>query len=89
VISGSSIPFFNTLKLEKHPDKTFIGRIEKGFDFLGYRFSPQGLGLARKTVENFLARATRLYQQEQEAPEGPSSLGLYVRCWMRWADRRL
>lgn len=27
------------LKLEKHPDKTFIGRIEKGFDFLGYHFS--------------------------------------------------
>jgi hypothetical protein len=23
--------------LEKHPDKTFIGWIERGFDFLGYR----------------------------------------------------
>ena len=21
-----------------HPDKTFIGRIDKGFDFLGYHF---------------------------------------------------
>lgn len=29
---------FNLLKIEKHPDKTFIGRIDKGFDFLGYRF---------------------------------------------------
>ncbi len=28
------------LGLEKHPDKTFIGRIEKGFDFLGYHFGP-------------------------------------------------
>ena len=26
------------LRLEKHPDKTFIGRIGRGFDFLGYRF---------------------------------------------------
>ncbi len=26
------------LKLEKHPDKTFIGRISRGFDFLGYNF---------------------------------------------------
>ncbi len=34
------------LKLEKHPDKTFIGRIEKGFDFLGYHFSPEGLSMA-------------------------------------------
>jgi RNA-directed DNA polymerase len=23
-----------SLRLEKHPDKTFIGRIERGFDFL-------------------------------------------------------
>ena len=23
------------LPLQKHPDKTFIGRVEKGFDFLG------------------------------------------------------
>jgi hypothetical protein len=35
---------FSELRLEKHPDKTFIGRIEKGFDFLGYHFSPEGLG---------------------------------------------
>ena len=33
----------NALKLEKHPDKTFIGRIDKGFGFLGYHVSPQGL----------------------------------------------
>ncbi len=31
------------LGLEKHPDKTFIGRIERGFDFLGYHFGPEGL----------------------------------------------
>jgi len=34
-------PFLATNRLtpllEKHPDKTFIGRIERGFDFLGYR----------------------------------------------------
>ena len=28
------------LKLEKHPDKTFIGWITKGFDFLGYMWRP-------------------------------------------------
>ena len=26
------------LRLEKRPDKTFIGKIEKGFDFIGCRF---------------------------------------------------
>ena len=33
----------DALQLEKHPGKTFIGRIEKGFDFLGYRFTPRSL----------------------------------------------
>ncbi len=46
-----------SLGLEMHPDKTVIGRIEKGFDFLGCRFGPNGLTVARKTVENFVARA--------------------------------
>ena len=31
-------------------DKTFIGWIEKGFDFLGYHFGPDGLSVAKKTV---------------------------------------
>ena len=30
------------LSLEKHPDKTFIGRIERGFDFLGDHLLRQG-----------------------------------------------
>ena len=35
----------SSLELEKHPEKTFIGRIEKGFDFLGYHFSRAELSL--------------------------------------------
>jgi hypothetical protein len=27
----------SSLRLENHPGKTFIGKIERGFDFLGYR----------------------------------------------------
>jgi RNA-directed DNA polymerase len=46
----------NELKLGKHPDKTFIGRIERGFDFLGYYFTPGGLSLAPHTTERFKAR---------------------------------
>jgi Reverse transcriptase (RNA-dependent DNA polymerase) len=30
------------LHVEQHPDKTFIGRISRGFDFLGYAFQPRG-----------------------------------------------
>jgi hypothetical protein len=34
---------FVEARLEKHPEKAFIGRTERGFDFLGYHFSPKGL----------------------------------------------
>jgi RNA-directed DNA polymerase len=77
---------FDELKLEKHPEKTVIGRIEKGFDFLGYHISPEGLSLAKKTVKNFLERATRLYEQEPEGGVYSPRLGLYVNRWCRWVD---
>jgi len=77
---------FDELKLEKHPDKTTIGRVEKGFDFLGYHISPEGLSLAKKTVENFIGRAARLYEQEPREPYDSSRLGLYVGRWVRWLD---
>lgn len=32
-----------TLKLTVHPDKRYIDKTEKGFEFLGYRFTPQKL----------------------------------------------
>jgi hypothetical protein len=40
--------------------RTFIGRIERGFDFPGYHFSPEGLTAARETLKRFVSRATRL-----------------------------
>jgi hypothetical protein len=41
-----------SLGLTKHPDKTFIGRVERGFDFLGYRFGRDGsIALATATLE--------------------------------------
>ncbi|MCP4109361.1 MAG: hypothetical protein GY749_28200 [Desulfobacteraceae bacterium] len=52
------------LKPDKHPDKTFIGRISRGFDFPGYQFSSGGLvGVDAKTVERFAERVSRLYEQ--------------------------
>ena len=45
------------LKFKLAFDKTFIGRITRGFDFLGYRFSSQGIiGLAQKTLSNLKER---------------------------------
>jgi RNA-directed DNA polymerase len=72
----------NELKLEKHPDKTFIGRIERGFGFLGYRFSRRGLSIAPQTTERFKVRMARLYEQGADELR----LGLYARRWWRWAN---
>jgi len=44
---------FAALGLDKHPDKTFIGRVAKGFDFLGYHFGPKGLMVAKQTLQRF------------------------------------
>ncbi len=50
------------LKLEKHPDKTFIGKIEKGFDFLGYHFSKKALTIARIMWQKHALRIIQLYE---------------------------
>ena len=76
---------FDALGLEKHPDKTFIGRAKRGFDFLGYHLAPGRLTLAQATVERFLERAYQLYEQEREKPEGFPRLGAYTKRWMRWS----
>src|SRR5207245_7585479 len=73
-----------SLHLQKHPAKTFIGRVDKGFDFLGYHFGPAGLAVARTTMDNFVARALRLYEQEPGEPFASARLGAYVQRWVRW-----
>jgi len=71
-----------------HPANVFfkmlIGRIERGFDFLGYRFTRAGLSLARKTVQNFIEKTSRLYEQECRAALPAPALERYVKRWVRW-----
>jgi hypothetical protein len=49
--------------------------MEKGFDWLGYHIRPDGLRIATKTLEHFVTRCHRLYEQSQEKPDGSSRLG--------------
>ena len=71
---------FNELRLEQHPDKTLIGRAERGFDFLGYHFEREGLSVAVITIERFKERIARLYEQSADYVR----IGEYVRHWCRW-----
>ncbi len=43
--------------------------------------------MAAKTIEQFVARATRLYEQEPGVVSSASRFGDYVRRWVRWAGR--
>ena len=78
---------FAKLKVSQHPDKTFIGRIERGFDFLGYYFCRGPLRLAQRTLQNHATRLHRLYEQQKTAPEGATRLDEYVTRWRRWCRR--
>lgn len=69
------------LRVEQHPDKTFIGRIERGFSFLGYQINKAGLvGVAPPTTKRFVERVRRLYEQGADL----CRIGDYVRRWLIW-----
>jgi RNA-directed DNA polymerase len=75
-----------TLGLTPHPEKTWVGKAEQGFDFLGYHCSRAGVTVACATVTRCVARMRRLYEQERRRPSPSSSLGVYVSRWWRWAQ---
>jgi RNA-directed DNA polymerase len=56
---------FEKLKLKQHPDKTTIGRIKKGFNFLGYQFGDKQLSVSKRTMKNHIRRLTQLYEQKK------------------------
>jgi len=73
------------LKVQKHPFKTFIGRISHGFDFLGYRMTPEsidGLDVAGQTIKNHFDKIARLYEQGA----GMERIGRYVKGWWQWVN---
>lgn len=68
---------FERLKLKQHPDKTFIGRAAKGFDFLGYQFGLKTLSVAKRTLHNHMRRLSLLYEQKRHLPNWKMLLDEY------------
>ena len=68
----------SSLSLEQHPDKNFIGRTHRGFDFLGVQFthsgetSPSAVNLARHTEKTCLLY-TSPSPRDQRGSRMPSS----------------
>lgn len=67
------------LKLKMHPDKTFLGCIKKGFDFLGVHFG--GVPKISKTsLENHRVKLARRYAQGASA----ACIRDYITWWTSW-----
>jgi hypothetical protein len=49
--------------VEQAPDKTFTGKVSKGWNFLGYHFDGKQLTVAAKTVEKHVLHYRQLYEQ--------------------------
>jgi hypothetical protein len=56
---ASAVPFVRSHR----SGKTLIGRIRRGFNFLGYAFTPAGLDAAPPTIERCAQRVSQLYEQ--------------------------
>jgi len=88
----------DTLGLRVHPDKTFIGRVSRGFDFLGVQFSsddsssplatptiqPSAVAQSRlhERLDKHLSKAAQLY--EQGRLHSLARLELYLTHWLRY-----
>lgn len=71
------------LSLEQHPEKTFIGRLERGFDFLGYDFAASAdISASRRSVQRLAEKIAQLYEQGAGKPR----LERYTRNWLRWLN---
>ena len=74
------------LGLITHPEKTWVGKHEQGFDFLGYQFNREGITVAPATVQRGVTRIRRLDEHNRRRPSQVSAVGVYVSRWWRWAE---
>ena len=62
-----------------HPDKTVLGCIKKGFDFLGVHFGDT-LKISKTSLENHRSRLAQRYAQGASA----ACIGRYIERWTSW-----
>ena len=72
------------LQLIIRPEKTQVGRCEKGFDLLGYHVTLKGLSPSIEAQKKAFEAAKRRFAQG-----GEKSLQLYLKRWRTWAHAGL
>lgn len=71
-----------SLHVECHHDKTWLGRVKNGFDFLGFRITPASIHPSTASVSRRDAKIARLYEQGADR----KSIGQYLRRWLGWSS---
>ncbi|WP_221624944.1 reverse transcriptase domain-containing protein [Burkholderia stagnalis] len=75
---------------EQHPDKTFIGKVDKGFDWMGFLFTAGGCtAVAPRALANHLAKLRRLYEQARRLSDNErrKRVAEYRARWVVWAGK--
>ncbi len=68
------------LQLTLHPDKTFIGKVEKGFSFSGYQITNKTLTINQETIKKHRTKLQQRYAQGASKKD----LADYVHRFTRW-----
>jgi len=71
----------DALGMQTHPDKTFIGNGNKGFDFLGFAICPTGLTVSDAALSRRDKKIATLFEQSASKRR----IGLYLARWLGWA----
>ncbi|HHA2250223.1 TPA: reverse transcriptase domain-containing protein, partial [Enterobacter ludwigii] len=80
--------FFTEAGFCQHPDKTFIGRTARGYDWMGAQMSDTGVeGIAHRARTNHLERLRRLYERVRKWPAArrQARMSQYRKRWKIWA----
>ncbi|EBS8365466.1 hypothetical protein JYY36_002935 [Salmonella enterica subsp. diarizonae serovar 50:z:-] len=81
--------WFSGYGFRQHPDKTFIGPLKKGFDWMGFWFTDQGCrSVSPRSGQNHRDTLRRLYEQirKQPADVQAARADAYVTRWNRWVQ---
>nr|WP_241392231.1 reverse transcriptase domain-containing protein [Serratia entomophila]ULG10885.1 transposase [Serratia entomophila] len=82
--------YFTLAGFETHPDKTQLGRTEKGFDWLGVWFSGDKPRIAPRALEHHRLHCLRLYEQARRRGQSEEAARARVQAyetrWTRWAE---
>jgi hypothetical protein len=86
--------YFEMHAFRSHPDKNFIGRGSRGFDWLGVDFNDHGAtGISARAREHHHERCQRLYEQSlrrgMDTETALVRVQDYRKRWSEWAEALL